>query len=260
MTDVPSAYVGLWRRERLARPDGWRDVTTEVYWLQSHGLYVDLRIPQPRPDFRGYAKLEELPPELIAWLPRQQGFAGTLTVEDGVCRWQRELDYQPPGEFDDVGQTRFVNDALMFESGVLDEYTEVWRKSVLGGVEGVLAMRAEETPGGRKGILVAVGDYFMYAVDRAHALPAPCGRRSWTLDDCDCEIGFGRVRADGPWRIERCSLPFREGAVLLDGFGTHPRRGECWEPPAGSVLAKAARQWRVVECTPDFGAADIHAG
>lgn len=251
MTPVPSEYVGLWRRERLTRPDGWRDVTTEVYWLQSHGLFVDLRIPQPRPDFRGHAGLEELPPELAGWLPRQQGFAGTLTVDDGVCHWHRELDYQPLGEFEDIGRADFINDALMLESGVLAEYTEVWRKSVLGG-SGVLAMRAEKTPDERTGILVAVGDYFMYAVDRARALSAESTHADWTVAELDCEIGFGRVRAGMPWRIERCSLPFREGSSLLNGFDTPPEQGGWWEPPADCVLAKAGSRWRVLEADALF--------
>ena len=251
MTPVPSEYVGLWRRERLSRPDGWRDVTTEVYWLQSRGLFVDLRIPQPRPDFRGYAGLEELPPELAAWLPRQQGFAGLLTVDDGVCHWHRELDYQPLGEFEDIGRADFINDALMLESGVLAEYTEVWRKSLLGG-SGVLAMQAEKAPGGRTGIVVAVGDFFMYAVDRAQALSAEPADTGWTVAELDCEIGFGRVRAGMPWRIERCSLPFREGSSLLDGFDTRPEQDGFWTPPGDSVLAKAGQRWQVVECSADF--------
>lgn len=251
MKPVPSEYVGLWRRERLARPDGWRDVTTEVYWLQSHGLFVDLRIPQPRPDFRGCAGLENLPPELAAWLPRQQGFAGRLTVDDGVCHWHRELDYQPPGEFEDIGRAEFISDALMLESGILADYTEVWRKAVPNG-SGALAMRAEKTPGGRVGILVAVGDYFMYAVDRPQALSRESGHADWTAAELECEIGFGRVRPGMPWRIERCSLPFREGGVLLDGFDTRPEQGAIWSPPEDCVLAKAGSHWRVVECTADF--------
>ena len=246
MTPVPPRYVGLWRRERLSRPDGWRDVTTEVYWLQTRSLFVDLRIPQPRPDFRGYAGLEELPPELAAWLPRQQGFAGVLTVDDDVCHWHRELDYQPPGETEDIGRADFINEELMLESGVLADYTEVWRKFVLGGA-GILAMRAEKTPGGRSGILVAVGDYFMYALDRTCALSAEYAYADWTAAELDCEIGFGRVRAGMPWRIERCSLPFREGGKLLDGFDVRPEQGGWWEPPADCVLAKAGPRWRVLE-------------
>jgi hypothetical protein len=257
MHQVPPEYVGLWRRDRIVHPDGTRDVTTEVYWLQSHGLYVDLRIPQPRPDFRGYRRVEDLPPELLAWLQHQEGFAGTLAVNDSICRWQRDLDYQPPGEFEDIWQARFINGALMIETGVLVEYDEVWRKSVLNRDAGVLAMRVRKHEGNREGVLVAVGDYFMYAIDRAHPLPLQAAgevsTRTWNLAHFDCEIGFGRIRgASSPWLIERCSLPFREGECLLEPSAATPVSGEYWTPPAGCVLEKAGAQWTVMECTPEF--------
>lgn len=251
MTPVPARYVGLWRRERLSRPDGWHDVTTEVYWLQSHGLFVDLRIPQSRPDFRGYESLDELPPELAAWLPLQEGFAGRLTVDDDVCHWHRELDYRPPGEFDDIGRADFIGDEFLLETGVLAEYTELWRKSLPGG-SGVLAMRAEQPPGGRTGILVAVGDYFMYAVDRVRSLPPAFERVVWSAAELDCEIGFGRVRPGMPWRIDRCTLPFREGSLLLSEPDTLPQLEGLWTPPTDCVLTKAGTRWRVLECTADF--------
>ena len=44
---------GLWRRSLIAWPDGRRDTTSFVNWLQGPGLYLDLRQPEGRPDFSG---------------------------------------------------------------------------------------------------------------------------------------------------------------------------------------------------------------
>ena len=39
---------GLWTRSLIAWPDGKRDVTTQVAWLQGTGLFADLRQPPAR--------------------------------------------------------------------------------------------------------------------------------------------------------------------------------------------------------------------
>ena len=78
------------------------------------------------------------------------------------------------------------------------------------------------------GCLVAAGETFMYARSRGAKLPpgadlTDCVKKARSLEAAqalfDCEISFGRVR-DQQWRIERSSLPFREGHMLrpdIDG-------------------------------------------
>jgi hypothetical protein len=43
--------TGLWRRSLLVWPDGRRDTTTQVLWLQGLCAFGDLRQPQPQTDF-----------------------------------------------------------------------------------------------------------------------------------------------------------------------------------------------------------------
>lgn len=259
MVSIPDEYVGLWRRDSLMQPTGSRDVTTEVYWLQSHGLYVDLRIPKDRPDFGGYRSLQALPQGHLDWLKSQEGFAGRLLVNDRICHWRRDLDFQPPGSFDDIGEAHFIGDSVLLESGVFTDYAEIWQRSVLNGNGQILAARALPGEQGRLGFWVVVGDYFMYAIDRLAPFPAvdDVGEGEafdgiWMRPDFDCEIGFGRIHGSRPWRIERCSLPFREGDCLFETMQPElPQEGVVWQPPLGSILEKASDRWRVEECTLD---------
>lgn len=264
LTSVPSEYLGLWRRDSLVQPNGLRDVTTEVYWLQSHGLYVDLRIPAGRPDFRGYSDLSALPPGHLEWLRKQEGFAGRLSVDGGICHWRRDLDYQPPGVVDDIGQAHFISESVLLETGVLADYAEIWRRAVLNGVDRnadqVLAARSIPGEHGRLGFWVVVGDVFMYAIDRVKPFASNLAGAAWTLDDFDCEIGFGRVQGSLPWQIDRCSLPYVEGSSLFPGgIPACPKEGEDWLAPAGSPLAQVGGRWHVeTAClSPDLFASRV---
>jgi hypothetical protein len=52
-----TALRGLWTRSLIAWPDGRRDTTTSVRWLQGPEIYIDLRQPANRPDFSGVGAL-----------------------------------------------------------------------------------------------------------------------------------------------------------------------------------------------------------
>lgn len=253
MSSVPPAYVGLWRRDEIVDAQGVRDVTTEVYWLQSHGRYVDLRIPAARPDF-------SLAPPFLAWsaghrdwLGRQEGFAGTLDVQGDLCHWQRDLDIQPPGSFDDRGRAEFLDDTHLIETGFHVDYVERWRKTTPPGEQRVLALTFNPSAKARAGILVAVGDDFMYAIDWAGLIPLFGRDIDELVSDLPlfrgCEIGYGRIRGARPWLIERCSVPVVEGTCLLPDPVLFSSMGECWLPPFSSILAEAGGSWTVVEQT-----------
>jgi hypothetical protein len=61
-------------------PNGRRDTTTWVNWLQGPSFYVDLRQPSGRPDFREATSLDQLSRPQIEWLATQEGFARTASI------------------------------------------------------------------------------------------------------------------------------------------------------------------------------------
>lgn len=250
---VPPEYVGLWRRESIEIDGEW-DTSTRVYWLQTGSLYADIRIPAGRPAFDGIRSLDECSPEQLRWLAGQEGFAGCLHVDGETCRWERALDYQPPG-LPDIGRMRFHDGGIATEDGVLAEYREQWRRIAPGPHR--LAVTLD---GGRPGLVVAVGDWFMAALGRERPLTvdsqwddAGLGNAPRTAELLDCELSLGRIGGGSvPWEITLSTLPFREGEPLI---GKAPAisngRFEGRRPDGRPVVGE------VVECTSGFPLVDL---
>jgi hypothetical protein len=268
MNSVPAQYHGVWSRLSLRDADGSFDTATRVRWLQTGSLYCDLRVPADRPDMHGARCLEDLDDPQLRWLAAQQGFAGTLQVEHDICRWHRNIDYQPDCGRADVGRMRFADDVLV-EDGVYANYREQWQR--LDGSDGDLAALelVGESDGtgelcARGGCLVVSGDYFMFALGRTCMLPPapsladaiareryPRGR---ILQLLDFEISFGRRRGGAvPWEIELSTLPFREGQPLLvpETAPMH-RDGPRWCQAGADPQSAVARTWLAHHCPPDF--------
>lgn len=213
---VPPEYVGLWRRDGIEIDGEW-DTTTRVFWLQTSSLYADIRIPASRPAFDGVGSIEECSPEQLRWLAGQEGFAGCLHVDSETCRWERTLDYQPPG-LPDIGRMRFHAGGIATEDGVLAEYREEWRRITPGTQR--LAVKLD---GGRPGLLVAVDDWFLAAFGREAPLNVDSLKTHVDMRAVDgaaqmfdCELSLGRIRsASAPWEIILSTLPYREGEALF---------------------------------------------
>ncbi len=254
---------GLWRRRLIAWPQGEADTTTEVYWLQGPELYIDLRIPERRPRCKATC-LRELDRKMLGFLARQEGFFGKLDVQVSVGHWHRAFDYQPDTGRKDCGHLAFEGDILV-ERGIEAPYIEHWVREP--NADECMALSLKTDAPARTGCLILAGDAFMYARSRSTKLPpdadlTACLKAAGSLkrqqDIFDCEISFGRVQ-DRQWRIERSSLPFREGhslrphiepgtgSLLLDDItteGSAIRR--IWQVASyESTSAKHLRQWLV---------------
>jgi hypothetical protein len=227
-----------------------RDTDTEVWWLQTGSLYADLRQPPAPADKRAT-------PQQLAL---QQGFAGELEVQGEVLTWHRWLDFQPPSGIADVGRVHFENGQLI-EEGVLASYREVWERAAAASDDRLaLALQSECADGGewraRHGVLVVLGEFFMFALDpglrlaRGGALQS--GRAgAFAVFRLDCEISFGVRRGRVPWEILRSTLPTREGMSLPAVHGLpEPDATGVWQQrvpvPAG------VRRWQVVEIGAGF--------
>lgn len=140
---IPQRYVGLWRRRLLEAP-GLHDDRSEVYWLQTPTLYVDLRISSD------------------ASSTAVQGFAGALQVEDNILTWHRWVDLMPAQPWPDVGRMEGAGDVLE-EFGVYQPYREIWER-VGSAADGRAWVWSGD--GNDCGIWVMLGRYFMLALFR----------------------------------------------------------------------------------------------
>ncbi len=258
-------YQGLWRRLVLSRPGAPVDTLTAVDWLQGPALYIDLRQPPALTRQIQASCLAELTLEEAGVLALQEGFAGRFTVAGDQAEWARAIDFQPTGPLRDRGRLE-DHGALLVEHGIEADYIEHWQREPL----------ADDAPcwaatllgdDDRQVMLVRCGDRFAYARDRAVTL-APGG----TLRDrlagasaqaaralVDCEIAQGCIGAEG-WRIDRSTLPWREGALLLraDAQFIDDRLTLTDMDPQGLPVV---RRLRLIERdgTPDFSTPDFTA-
>lgn len=242
---IPAAYRGLWRRRLLETPEH-SDRSSIVYWLQTGDLYADLRLPAGR---------VQDDPQTLA---RQQGFAGALKVDGNRLTWERWLDFQPPAA-PDVGRVHFEGEVLV-EHGVHATYREEWERVQAADTNSIaLSLEAELDARGRqverRGVLVACGRHFVFALDRHRALPAApdlgalLSNSRYTSEEkrafLDCCIDFGERGPDGVWRVRHSTLPAHEQRDLAELHGYWRRDGSehCLQLRAGGVF----RRWRVVE-------------
>ena len=215
-----SDLAGLWTRSLLVQPDGSRDETANVAWLQGPSLYLDLRQPAVRPDFSHVDSLAALTAEDCAWLATQQGFGGVLRQDGEFFEWVRAFDFQPLAG-PDSGRL-FWQGGILVETGRYADYREHWHRDETLPRTPCGAARLQ-APDGRQAMLVRTGDAFILARGRRPDLPltgatlAACVAGAASLRTAqalvDCEISQGRVTPGG-LRITRSTLPFREGTVL----------------------------------------------
>lgn len=144
--------VACWGRTLLVEPDGARDVTTSVTWLQGPTFYVDIRVREDG---------------TVA-----EAFAGRLAVSGDRARWHRDIDINLPAEHPDEG-TLVIEDGTLVERGVHAAYVEHWERRHPGsGSGGQVAGAARLTlADGSTGVVVRVGDHVGLALGPVDGRP-----------------------------------------------------------------------------------------
>jgi hypothetical protein len=217
--------AGLWQRSLIALPDGTRDTTTRVGWLQGPSWYADLRQPRSLAAFAGVTALNHLTLADCAALAAQEGFAGRLGFDGRHFEWGRCIDFQPAGPTADAGSLERDGDTLV-ERGRDVAYVEHWHRNPEAAALPCAAASLRETGARTSAFLVRVGESFMYARDRAQPLP-PLRSLSAAIAAAadihaaramiDCEISVGRITPQG-FQITASTLPYRVGRMLNQRF------------------------------------------
>jgi hypothetical protein len=253
---------GMWRRALIIHADGSRDFTTQVRWLQSHSLFVDLRQGAALPDFLHLRCLNDLTPQDCTELAGQEGFAGRFGVDGECFEWQRWIDFQPVGRAD-AGRLWWEEEILV-EAGRDVPYIEHWMRDPTVVTRPLAAVRLRDLQTGVAALAVQVGTVFMFARDRAQALPplatlAECVAGAASLAQAramlDCEITLGSVGFGASARSGAA-------AVNLILASTHPWRVSanfaltCSDKSARTLDIDCAgqcvtRHWEVIEAEGD---------
>ena len=261
VTDV-SELRGLWRRSLIAWPDGNRDTTTSVRWLQGLRAFIDLRQPAAAGDFSRARARGDLSMHQCTLLAKQQGFAGHCAFDGKHFEWTRTIDYQPRAPWADAGSLCWEGDVLV-ETGRDVAYIEHWRRDAAAPTLPVGAVTFRALDENITGVLLRVGPVFMFARDRAvvltgHRTLGECVAAAPTLRHAqelvDCEISFGDV-GTAAFRIAASSLPYRLDDALDPRF-TRERLSTMDRAANGTVLR---RQWDITGSEGELDALQ-HAG
>ncbi len=202
---------GHWQRDWIKAP-GFEDHTTRVHWLQAGDLFADIRVPKLRPDLSGCACLADASPADLEALSLAEGFAGTITVEDGDCTWHREMNWQGPPKAADIGRMSFDAEGRLIEDGVLADYRELWVKRPTPPLRG-----HRLTCGDQSAILIENAEVFLLA-----------------LGALEADLPFGSTYCLGQWEGESgvadlSTNPFCEGQTVLTRGGTFTWHGPVFD-------------------------------
>lgn len=274
-TSVPNWMTGAFRRRSISFADGTTDLDTRVYWLQSRGLTIDLRLPRlidqkrfPIPDPAQVSTLEEFA-ELEGW------YAETIW-QNRQLSWREGASLQLHNRWPEPAELRRVGNCMM-EFAPSGAYLEDWRyleqgKDPSGYMIG-LELDSETCLNSgaryrRKGALIICGQYAGLVVGRpentefseaglATATQASdvcrlkerllCSQssteeRAWLMD-FRCAIGIRQ--ASGDWVVSDALHQAEVGQPLfcLEGFtASEPGYLKQLITVAGSQIE---RRWRI---------------
>ena len=228
---VPVEYIGVWQRDLLETAT-IKDDTSLVLWMQTQQYHIDVRIPATCANIRKVNSLEDYTDEELLLLASQQGFAGITQVtpstakSSDICQWHREIDFQPQAVAGDIGKMVFTDANTVIETGIDDEYLEVWRRLEDSQKPCLFEFIAGKN---RKGLATSAycmraGNFVAYARPRQTILPKTVSlmdaihaikpTRDKLLDWLDTEISFGEVIDGQYWKIMHSTLPFKEGLII----------------------------------------------
>lgn len=228
---VPEALHGCWQRAWIEFPDGTRDETTFVAWLQLPSKMADIRIRADRPDLAQRTNVLDCTADELTTLANSEGSSGfttctpIVTGDDGVRRATAEwftrgygVAFQPVSAFPEPGLLEWSDDGtVLMERAPSGAYTEEWH--LIPGSRGPL--RHHVRPDGSE--IYRAGDVAVLVVDRPSLVPR-AARLQELIADCagsqrqiapllDCEFSFARRRGSD-FVIEASTLPWREGGTI----------------------------------------------
>lgn len=268
MTDtVDPRLTGVWRRELITTPAGHRDETTRVFWVQTRSWYADIRVPVARPTRPGGAGFTDYGPDDLIELATMQGFAGQLSADPQICRWRRDLDFQPPSGSADEGTWDLDGD-VMVERGLDGGYEEIWRlEPASRGPLLAFGLASDAAKSGLRGLLVVAGDHFLAIRERPQ--PSPAGR---TLKEVVAAavaagelgqaraalampIAYGRIAGGAvPWEVQLSTWPWLEGAGFWPGDAA-------FDPVARALRCAGSDQaWSLLDSSAETGRIGRHLG
>ncbi len=223
---APSWALGTVHRRSITFATGLCDESTQVVWVQSHGMTGDLRVHPLRPDITSATKLAELTLDDLVALASVEGGTANTSWADGVMSWSGWIGFQTYDKYPEPGVIQRIGDC-MIEFAPSGIYVEDWRfqpskPGVLGGLSLVSETGHDGVVSARRGGLVIAGDHAICSIARREELPVGTRAQDYVRDSADpagalervldCTVDYA-IHADGAFRIALSTDPRREGTI-----------------------------------------------
>lgn len=279
LSSPPCSLVsGVWNRTLFT--GGWQHSTDQdetVYNIQTHNLFIDLRIPKTRNRILvggNFRSLDDLGPEALRLYARQHIFAGFSMIakenDRPVCARHHCIDWNF------VGSPRSRPNKWWIEThpdgNIWKEYSyatdnlgqhyyfERWER--IGTANSPRLALRKASPKCRDGILVAIGDHFNYVLERTFVGNENKYQETSLVDLVDAAISVGDLktarsylsiegghgRVSRGWRLDCAISPWDEGTALW----TH--NGDCDVHVEGDSIDSCyimwkGERWEVYDCS-----------
>lgn len=252
--------TGCFRRHSISYFDGSTDTETRVFWLQSRGLTIDLRLPS-RDQSLPNKPLHECQVDELRLLANCEGWIADSRFEEELLDWSNFDSLQTHNRWQEPAELRRVGNA-MSEFAPSGAYVEDWRlqPSAPGELIGLRLLEERKAEGSlvhSGGGLIVCGDYAALVLDRAEPLPfeeEPNRLREQVVasqGDVDelqrlleFEVSLAHKSADD-YVVTDSSRPARENTPLMDfdGFKLGEKDGELIQ----ELLVDGAQNRRVFQ-------------
>lgn len=161
--NVPAWMLGMYRRRTIAFANGMSDSQTRVFWLQSAGLTIDLRLP--------LVNQQKLVADAPMDVADYEAWYAHSVWSDTELRWRAGISFQERNRWPEAAHLQRVGNCMMefAPSGV---YVEDWRLQNKGKAGALIGLElvsetdlTTHTTRIRKGALIIAGKYAGMVLD-----------------------------------------------------------------------------------------------
>jgi hypothetical protein len=263
---TPAWTWGCWRRRTICFAGGQEDAASHVVRLQGQGITGELRVPAWRPDVKGRGSFQACTVEELLELSAVDGGVADAAFGAGQMTWDNASAFQPYPRWPEPGQMQRVGPGLI-EFAPSGACLQDWRlQPRSSGLHVALRLMFETGLDGltrpRDGGLIICGEHCLFSLDRRRPLPsdAPVQQQMRQAGDpyafaemaFDGETSYARRQANGAFKVELSTDPFREGRIapVLGDFVT-TSISEVLRQVIGEGTDRIVRQWRIDTLIPD---------
>lgn len=236
---LPDWMLGAFSRRSISFADGQTDTQTRVFWLQSRGLTIDLRLPT-RSDQESYPEPLYDRLDSLTVHTDLEGWYAQTAWQERLLSWHGGASYQLHNRWPEPAELKRIGNC-MIEFAPSGAYVEEWRFLNQSGQDALIGLELESetdlTTGlsyNRSGALIVSGEFAGLVLGRrnrdaeehwigrnlilseAVGVASPAQREALL----DFQTLIARRDAHGTYQIQHALHPYAQSlrSIELDGF------------------------------------------